>query len=248
MGRTQRIVVVGVCALTVVALGALVAGVPAGVVRILDVINSATLFVIAASVRMLHREQRLIMAALGISALGDLFLSRVLPAPGGGASMAGMACFLAAYGVLTVALLRGRPGPWEALLVIPFLGSGTAVVWVLKDDLTGVFLLAVPIFLLVITMMAWSAATTLVRTYFIPRVRWWAAIGAAVIFASDAAVAFEMFHPPFSPQPPMALQLFVRASYIAGWLLMLLIVCDPVLRFAADGATTAEAVEPEGRS
>ena len=248
MGRTQRIVVVGVCALTAVVVGALVAGVPTGVVRILDVINSATLFVIAASVRMLHREQRLIMAALGVSALGDLFFSRVLPAPGGGASMAGMACFLAAYVFLTVALLRGRPGPWEALLVIPFLGSGTAVVWVLKDDLTGVFLLAVPIFLLVITMMAWSAATTLVRTYFIPRVRWWAAIGAAVIFASDAAVAFEMFHPPFSPQPPMALQLFVRASYIAGWLLMLLIVCDPVLRFAADGATTAEAVEPEGRS
>ena len=248
MGRTQRIVVVGVCTLTVVALGALVAGIPTDVVRILDVINSATLFVIAASVRMLHREQRLIMAALGVSALGDLFLSRVLPAPGGAASMAGMACVLAAYAVLTVALLRGRPGPWEALLVLPFLGSGTAVVWVLKDDLTGVFLLAVPIFLLVITMMAWSATTTLVRRYFIPRVRWWAAIGATVIFASDAVVAFEMFYPPFSPQPPMLLQLFVRASYIAGWLLLLLIVCDPVLRFAAEGADTPVAVERAPRS
>jgi hypothetical protein len=79
-------------------------------------------------------------------------------------------------------------------------------------------------------------------------VRWWAAIGAAVIFASDAAVAFEMFFPPFSPQPPMPLQLFVRASYIAGWLLMLLIVCDPVLRFAADGSDAPAAVEREGRS
>ena len=230
MGRTQRIVVVGVCTLTAVALGALVAGVPTDVVRVLDAVNSATLFVIAAFVRMVHREQRLIMVALGLSALGDLFLSRVLPAPGGAASMAGMVCFLAAYVVLTLALLRGRPGPWEALLVVPFLGSGTAVVWILKDELTGMFLLAVPLFLLVITMMAWAATTTLVREYFVRRVRWWAAIGATVIFASDAAVAFEMFHQPFLPQPPMALQLFVRASYIAGWLLMLLIACDPVLR------------------
>jgi hypothetical protein len=46
----------------------------------------------------------------------------------------------------------------------------------------------------------------------------------------------------------MPLQLFVRASYIAGWLLMLLIVCDPVLRFAADGADTPAAAEREGRS
>jgi uncharacterized membrane protein YhhN len=239
VGRTQRIVVVGVCALTALALGALVAGVPTGIVRVLDVANSAALFVIAASVRMVHREQRLILVALGLSALGDLFLSRVLPAPGGAAGMAGMACFLAAYVALTLALLRGRPGPWEALLVVPFLGSGTAVVWALKDELTGAFLLAVPLFLLVITMMAWAATTTLVRTYFVPRVRWWAAIGATVIFASDAAVAFEMFHLPFSSQPPMGLQLFVRASYVAGWLLMLLIACDPVLR---DGAGADEPV------
>jgi hypothetical protein len=46
----------------------------------------------------------------------------------------------------------------------------------------------------------------------------------------------------------MALQLFVRASYIAGSLLMLLIVCDPVLRFAADGANTPAAVDREGPS
>jgi uncharacterized membrane protein YhhN len=202
-------------------------------------VNSSTLFVIAAFVRMVHREQRLIMVALGFSALGDLFLSRVLPAPGGAASMAGLASFLAAYVVLTLALLRGRPAPWEALLVVPFLGSGTAVVWALKDELTGAFLLAVPLFLLVITMMAWAATTTLVRSYFVPRVRWWAAVGATVIFASDAAVAVEMFHQPFSAQPPMALQLFVRASYIAGWLLMLLIACDPVLR---DGGGAEEPV------
>ncbi len=230
MGRTQFVVVVCVSALTAVALVSFLAGAPLGIVRLLDVCSSASLLVAAIAVANRLPEQVLITVALGLSAVGDLFLSRMFLVTDLMANVGGLICFLAAYVVLTAALLQGRPHPWEALLILPYLGTGTVVVWALKDELTGVFLLAVPIFLLVITVMAWSATTTLQRTYFVPRVRRWAAIGAGLLFASDAAVAFEMFYPAFSPEPPQLVQLFVRASCIAGWLLMLLIACDPVLR------------------
>lgn len=243
MSRTQRVVAVGVSVLTVAALASLVAGAPALLVRLLDVACSLSLFAVALAVPKPYRQQVLITVALGLSALGDLILSRIVPLPVEGANAAGMACFLAAYIVLTVALLHGRPQPWEAFLVVPFLGTGTAVVWALSPYLTGVFLLAVPIFLLVITVMAWSAATTFTRSFFVSRVRNWATVGAALLFFSDALVAFEMFYPPFVDHPPVLVHALMRASCIAGWLLMLLVVCDPVLRELPDAARVGSGAE-----
>lgn len=239
----------GACVLTAVAVGAFLAGAPNGIVKALDLANSGALFAVALVVPKRFREQRAITLALGLSALGDLFLSGLAPVSVGAAHAVGIVCFLAAYLALVVALLHGRPHPVELLFIVPYLGIGTAVVWTLGDELTGVFLLAVPIFLLLVTAMAWSAATTLTRTHFVPRVRVWAAAGGAVLFSSDAAVALVMFHSAFQPVPPTAVQAFVRASYIAGWLLFLLIACDPVLRAGAvtDTARPVAAPRPTRR-
>ena len=166
-----------------------------------------------------------VVAAFGASAAGDLFLT-VIHLGGGLSQIAGMGLFAVAYLLLTVAFWRGRFVAYGLRYLATYGLVGAALVYGLWPRLEGVMRIGLPAFVVVIVVMAWSAATTPTRGVFSRRVGELFAIGAGTLVASDAAVAFVMFSP-----PPDAWQVpvdaFVRVTYFVGWLLFLLAILDP---------------------
>jgi len=189
--------------------------------------SAVLLFVAAFARRPAHRLLGWVVAALGVSALGDLFMTGILVLPAGLTKLAGMGCFLVAYALLTVAFWHGRRlrGPDVAWLA-PYLVAGGALIAVLWPHLGGVMAVAVPVFTAGIVTMAWAAALTTRRGVYTHDVAVWFAAAAAILVASDAAVAFVMFDPP-PAAASVSVDVWIRLTYLVGWLLLLLAVVDP---------------------
>ena len=166
---------------------------------------------------------RLVTAALGLSAVGDAFLTDSTPARDEAATLAGIGAFAAAYATLTAAFWRGRPQLREAWIAVASAGTAAAVATTVLPHATGVMRGGVPVFGAVIASMAWAAESTALRGTIDPRVARWAVPMAPLLLLSDSLVALLLFHPRFKPAP-VAADIVVRATYLAGWVLMLLLV------------------------
>lgn len=222
--RTRQVVTLAAGGTLAVAQAVLAArGAPWAVRRWLLTPPMGVLFAAALAERPRSSTGRLVTAALGLSTLGDAFLTHSTPLDEDHATTAGIASFAAAYATLTAAFWRGRPRPAEIWLAAASAASAGAVARTVWPHATGVLRPGVPVFAAVIAAMAWSAEAMALRGRFEPGVWRWAAAMAPLLVASDALVALDLFHPRFRPTP-VWVDVVIRATYLAGWVLMLLLV------------------------
>lgn len=171
--------------------------------------------------------QRLVTLALGLSALGDMFFVGFLVLPPGLGRLAGIGTFAGAYVVLTAAFWRGRPRASEARTGLLFVVAGGVLLIAVWPDVPDPLRVPVAVFAAVIVTMAWTTSATLARRWFPRHLARWAAATGVLLFLCDSLVALHMFHPAFDPPPPLT-EATLRVSYLAGWLLMLLVAQEPL--------------------
>lgn len=229
LSRLQRatVAVAGLAALIMVI--AMVARVPDEIVRWLKFWPIAGLALAAVAARPRTLTMMLVTAAIALSALGDSFFFGILPAPGGRARITGIATFSLAYLLLIAAFWRGRPTRREARFVLPLVGAGLLICALVWPNLSSLMRVIVPIFTAIIVTMASTTLATRTRDQFPPAITRLVAPVGVLLVASDVMVALHMFHPTFSPTP-MASELFLRLTYLAGWTLLLLAVQTPTTR------------------
>nr|NLI49663.1 lysoplasmalogenase [Propionibacterium sp.] len=220
-GQRATVAVFGVVAVVVAVL--VLAGAPEGVVRWLKTPPIAALFVLALIARPRTPTQVLLTAALLFSTLGDAFLVGFVALPGGAGRLAGIGTFAVAYLVLVATFWRGRPRRVEARPALGYAAVALVLCVVIWPFLPGAMVIPVVVFAVIIVLMGWTTVSTVFRGAFPARVAVWVATGGALIFANDAMVALHMFHPAFDP-PPAVTEAFIRSTYLAGWVLMLLVV------------------------
>ncbi len=235
------VVVFGLLALAVAV--AVLAGAPDDVTRWLKTPPIAALFVLAVFARPRTPTQVLLTVAILFSTLGDAFLVGFITLPGGAGRLAGIGTFALAYLVLIATFWRGRPRRAEAVPALVFAAVALALCLVIWPFLPAAMVVPVVAFAVIIVIMGWTTAATLFRGAFPARVAVWVATGGALIFANDAMVALHMFHPAFDP-PPTLTEAFIRATYLPGWLMMLLVVQQwpPVRPVPAAAAAPPEVV------
>ena len=223
----QRVSVVVFGVLAVLLAAAIVVDAPDGVLRLLKTPAIVLLVLVALAARPRTPTQRLVTVALAVSALGDAFIVGFIDLPGGASRLAGIGSFALAYVVLIAAFWRGRPRPDEAWVALMFAALGGVLCWVLWPTLPDGMRMPVAVFAVIIVVMAWTTCATLGRGRFSLRISVWAASTGVLLFFSDALVALQMFHPAFTPAP-LASEVTIRMTYQAGWLLMLLVVQEPM--------------------
>lgn len=202
-----------------------VLGAPKGVVRWFETPAMVAQFAAALAARPTTRTQQWATAALGLSALGDFFLTRPRREDDRDV-LAGMASFGLAYAALAAGLARGRPTPSDAAVtagVVAWSGGVAALLWPHVAPPMRPYVLG---FSACISSMAIAAGTTPGRGWFSPTVAHQAAAASAILLASDTLVALSLFHPRWR-SPSVARDLAVRLTYLAGWTLILLVVQHP---------------------
>ncbi len=151
--------------------------------------------------------QRAIVAGLACSLLGDIFL--MLP---GDRFVPGLVCFLLAHLCFITAFTNGGHFRPDSIALIPFVLLAGGVLYWLWPDL-GALRLPVTVYVGVIVVMAWQAAS-----------RWrstsdgtaaLAAVGALLFVISDSSLAIQRFRGPF----PFATPVVLGTYYAAQWLI-----------------------------
>lgn len=162
---------------------------------------------VTAAPRPTPRYRTLVLAGLGMSAVGDvlLMLPQDLFAPGLGA-------FLVAH-LLYIAAFTSAPGRWS-FAPAPLLGllpPAAVTAWLIWPGVPGVLRAPVAAYLAVIVTMAWQAMARaqVMRTAGASS----AAIGAALFVASDAALAINRFRAPFALAPVVVLGTYFAAQW-----------------------------------
>lgn len=157
----------------------------------------------------------LLVAALGLSAVGDLFLSREGERP----FLAGLASFLAAH-VAYVSLFYGigegvgaALEPWRAAVGVAILALTFAMLRVLMPRLEAVMRLPVVAYAAAILLMGLAALTTQN-----PAVM----AGALLFMASDSLLAWEKFAEPDGSDRRKPMRVAVWVLYFAAQVLIAL--------------------------
>jgi hypothetical protein len=226
MNRIQKMVLAGFLTLTVIELILVYIYDTSSLVRCVQFAGTVLLFMIAAIVKKEHREQRILVFGFLFSVIGDFFLI-LLPVirKGADATMLGIVCFLLSYVFIIWAFNRNfRMKLSDGLLALPFIAAVVYYFATMLMYIKGVMIIAVLLFSITITIMAWTSVCTLVRGYFTKRVAIIAAIAAAALFLSDMGVAYALFYPPLKGS--VWLEMFVRATYVPAWTFLLVVVCE----------------------
>lgn len=228
MSRNQKLVLSVFLTITMIELAAIVIFRNSDAVRYFEFAVTAAMLLLAFAAKKRVREQKLIAASFMFTAVGEFFLL-IYPIlrEGETATMQGLASFLLGYVFLIAAFHRKfRWSLPDLLLLIPFLCAVGLLFANLRSYLAGTMLAAVTAFCGVITIMAWTAVTTLRRGYFARRAAAMAAAAGVMIFASDFGAAFQIFYPPLLSSPSLVTESLVRATFVAAWTLLLAIIYD----------------------
>lgn len=137
--------------------------------------------------------------------------------------MIGIGLYLLSYVFVVLALFRkGRPAPgqWLLLAVLVLIFTGVAF-HLLLPHAKGGLLAAALVFSLILIAMCWTAFSTLRQPRFPARAARLFAGGGLAILGSDIGVAYLVFDPAFAGYV-LWLELWVRATFMAGWLLFTL--------------------------
>ncbi len=148
------------------------------------------------------------LAGFALSLAGDVFLML----RGERLFLAGLVAFLLAHVSYVVGFNPTPPPRSSFVVLIPVAATGAVLFWRLARGLRQraqqTMLLPVGVYSLAISLMLFSAWSTLFRPAWGPLRSWVAALGATLFFASDAMLAWDRFVSPF----PMA-RLCVHVSY-----------------------------------
>jgi hypothetical protein len=233
MNRIQRMVLASFLTLTVIELILVYIYDTSALVRCVQFSGTVLLFMIAAIVKKEYREQKILVFGFLFSVIGDFFMI-LLPVirKGANADLFGIVSFLLSYVFIIWAFNRNfRIKLSDGLLALPFISAVVYYFATMLQYIKGVMIIAVLLFSLTITIMAWTSVCTLVRGYFTRRVAIIAAIAAAALFLSDMGVAYALFYPPLKGS--VWLEIFIRATYVPAWTLLLVIVCEKNIRMDA---------------
>lgn len=193
-------------------------------------------------------EQRILTLALWFAVGGDFFLGfgpsiqllGSLPVP------LGMLSYALAYLLLSQVFARHALGKnsltptpvpafrpsypkFELLTALGIMAVFIPVFLSLAPFFHGIMFSGALLFGLVLCCMAWKALSTLVKGYFNPRASRLIATAGVLIFASDLAVAFSLFHPEFSGSFIPWLENAIWGTFIPAWTLILLLIAEPDL-------------------
>lgn len=137
--------------------------------------------------------------------------------------MIGIGLYLLSYVFVVLALFRkGRPAAVQWLLLAALVLVFTGVAFnLLLPHATGGLLVAALVFSAILIAMCWTAFSTLRQPRFAPPAARLFAAGGFAILGSDVGVAYLVFDPAFSGYV-LWLELWVRATFMAGWLLFTL--------------------------
>ncbi|MBP1744535.1 MAG: hypothetical protein H6Q58_1513 [Firmicutes bacterium] len=197
-------------------------------IRYFEFAVTIIMLAMAAAVKKGFREQKILVLSFMFSAVGEFFLL-IYPIMKEGATgtMQGLAAFLLAYAFIILALNRSfRWSLSDGLLLLPFICVIGVMFGTLHRYLEGTMLIAVIVFSAAICIMGWTAVATLTRGYFVKRVAVMSALAGVMIFASDFVAAYQIFYPPLHSSPSIPTEIFVRATFVAAWTLLLAIVFD----------------------
>lgn len=230
MNRIQRIVLLTFLPLTVIELILVYIYDTSNIVRCVQFAGTVMLFMFAVFVKKEFKEQRILVFGFLFSVIGDFFMI-LLPVirKGADSNMPGIVCFLLAYVFVIWTFNRNfRLKLSDGLLALPFLATVIYFLVTMTQYIKGTIVLAVLLFSITITIMAWTSVCTLVRGYFTRRVAIIVAIAAVALFSSDMGVAYALFYPPLKGS--VWLEMFIRATYVPAWTLLLAVVCDKNIR------------------
>jgi uncharacterized membrane protein YhhN len=160
------------------------------------------------------RYRRFILAGIGFSLVGDVFL--MLPQD---LFIAGLLSFLLAHGCFIVAFASDLPftaGPWQGLLCLLY---GALALWILWPSLSTPLRGPVIVYMAVLLIMLVQALARAVRLRErgdpLAAPAWIAVIGAVSFVISDSALAWDRFRAPL----PWA-SLWVLVTYWAAlWMI-----------------------------
>ncbi|WP_376703008.1 lysoplasmalogenase family protein [Mesorhizobium sp. ISC25] len=154
----------------------------------------------------------LLVAALGVSAVGDAFLSR----DGEKAFLGGTASFLAAHVLYVVLFLRAGGGlgllsaePWRAAIVLAMVVSVLAMLFALRRRVGPA--LRLPIGVHAAALLAMSIAALTLNSV-------WVVVGVVLLILSDGLLAAEKFLLPAISPHRIWVRHAVWALYYAGQL------------------------------
>ena len=188
-----------------------------------------SLFVVALAIRKRYREQVIMNLALFFAAVGDFFLNfcNVNPALAVKVVPFGMAGFTLSYLLLIAAWLKNfKPGVWELVAAIPVLGVYIPVFITLVPYVRGAMFYAAVLFGIVLCFMAWTSISTLFGGYYSSKVSHRTALAGYLIFLSDIAVAFVLFHPAFAGTFVPWLENIIWLTYIPAWTLIVTTIAE----------------------
>lgn len=226
MNRIQKLVLVTFLPLTVIELILVYIYDTSTLVRCVQFAGTVLLFMVAIFVKKEYKEKKILVFGFLFSVIGDFFMI-LLPViwKDADSNMLGIVCFLLAYVFVIWTFNRNiRIKLSDALLALPFIAAIICYFATMTQYIKGTIIIAVLLFSIVITIMAWTSVCTLVRGYFTRRIAIIAAIAAVALFSSDMGVAYALFYPPLKGS--VWIEIFIRATYVPGWTLLLLVVCD----------------------
>jgi uncharacterized membrane protein YhhN len=152
------------------------------------------------------RYQLLVLGALAISLVGDVFL--MLPSD---RLMQGLLCFLGAHILYIIAFVAEDSGAAPLWYIIPFVVYGAAMLWRLWPYL-GTMKVPVMIYVGAILIMAWQAANRWLETRQPGSLA--ALIGAYLFVMSDSALAVDRFRGKFRSAPFWVLTTYFAAQWL----------------------------------
>jgi hypothetical protein len=145
-------------------------------------------------------------------------------------NLVGIGLYLVSYLFIIAALHRNPQfNRFEFLILFGIIAIYSVVtVHLLIPNLSKEMLLAALIFGLVLTLMSWTGFLAPRRDFFVKETALLFAIGAGFILISDVAVAYLIFYPEFTGYI-LWLELLVRFTFMAGWLMFALALSGETL-------------------
>lgn len=189
----------------------------------------STLFLSAITIQKKFREQKIMALSLFFVVVADFFLVFIdtIDDLKMNFSAFGIAGFLFAYICLIVAYQKNFNVGKEEIIVATPIGIIFIYVFIsLQQYVKGLIFIGTLIFLSVLCYMTWTSICTIFRGYFTKKSAWLIAISSSLMFICDIGVAFSGFHPIYSKMYVPWLTNIIWTTYIPGWTLLVVIICE----------------------
>ncbi|XP_070508079.1 lysoplasmalogenase TMEM86A [Chironomus tepperi] len=160
------------------------------------------------------RHKRFLLSALFFSLIGDIMLD--YKAGGEDAFAIGMGSFAVAQIIYVISF---GFKPLRLIIGLAFYAVGGSVIAVIFKNFNGIFMIAIPIYSLLLETMVWRACARVINIKSIPQIC--CALGAVSFIISDCLIAVNMFYKPMHNA-----QIYIMVTYYLAQLGITLSVLD----------------------